>query len=163
MTREQRIGGQERQKRRLRRANTAILVTVSVALMACFGLVATSCTSSKGTPQPKVVTGSEFRLVDSSGMTRAVLAMERGNPLLRFLDERGKYRASVGLQDYGPSLFFARSNGRPGTSIGVGANGPAMAFGDSAGNMRILLTVDSTGAPKIMLRDTTGHVAWTAP
>jgi hypothetical protein len=101
--------------------------------------------------------------VDSSGVNRAILAMENGHPLLRFLDERGKYRASVGLQDYGPSLFFARNNGRPGTSIGVGPNGPAMAFGDSTGNLRILLTVDSTGAPKIMLRDTTGHLAWSAP
>jgi hypothetical protein len=38
-----------------------------------------------------------------------------------------------------------------------------MAFGDSGGNVRFLLTVDSAGTPKMVLKDTTGHVAWTAP
>lgn len=160
MTPEQRIDKLEREYRRFRRTGTVVLMAV-VAIGA--GLLATSCTADKDAAQPKVVTGTEFRLVDDKGVARAVLAMENGAPLLRFLDEKGKSRAVVGLQEYGPSLFFARSNGKPGTSIGVGPNGPAMAFGDSAGNMRILLTVDSTGAPKVMLRDTSGHTAWTAP
>lgn len=163
MTQEQRIDELERQNRRFKRTGMAATVTVVGALAVCVGLLATSRAGAQNVPKPAVVTGSEFRLVDSSGVNRAILAMENGHPLLRFLDERGKYRASVGLQDYGPSLFFARNNGRPGTSIGVGPNGPAMAFGDSTGNLRILLTVDSTGAPKIMLRDTTGHLAWSAP
>jgi hypothetical protein len=160
---EQRINELERQSRRSRRTGTAVLVTVVAAFAVYAGLLATNCAGPKSAPKPGVVTGSEFRLVDSSGVTRAVLAMENGNPLLRFYNEQGKPRAVVGLQEYGPSLFFARENGRPGTSIGVGPNGPTMAFGDSAGNMRILLTVDSTGAPKMVLRDTAGHTAWTAP
>ena len=163
MTQEQRIDELERQNRRSRRTGMTVLVTVLGALVVCVGLLATGCAADKGAAQPKVVTGTEFRLVDDKGVARAVLAMENGAPLLRFLDEKGKSRAVVGLQDYGPSLFFARSNGKPGTSIGVGPNGPAMAFGDSAGHPRIMLMVDSTGAPKIMLRDTTGHTAWTAP
>jgi|GEM_PF-4250974 len=163
MTQEQRVEKLQRQNCRFRRTGTAVSFAVCLTGVVCAGLLATSCTGNKGAQPPTVVTATEFRLVDSSGMTRAVLAIEHGHPLLRFLDEQGKYRASVGLQDYGPSLFFARSNGRPGTSIGVGTNGPAMAFGDSAGNPRIMLVVDSTGAPKIMLRDTTGHTAWTAP
>ncbi|MBM3331971.1 hypothetical protein FJY68_09005 [candidate division WOR-3 bacterium] len=158
MTPELRIDGPERQKRRLRRTGTAALM---VAISA--GLLATSCAPGRDAAQPKVVTGTEFRLVDDKGATHAVLALENGAPLLRFLDEKGKSRAVVGLQEYGPSLFFARDNGKPGTSIGVGPTGPAMAFGDSSGNMRILLTVDSTGAPRLMLRDTSGHTAWTAP
>ena len=163
MNPEQRIDELERQNRRFRSTGAAVLATAIVALVVCAGLLATNCAGARSTPKPGVLTGSEFRLVDSSGVTRAVLAMENGNPVLRFLSEQGKPRAVVGLQEYGPSLFFARENGKPGTSIGVGLNGPAMAFGDSAGNMRILLTVDSTGAPKMVLRDTTGHTAWTAP
>jgi len=163
MTPEQRIEKLEQESRRSPRAGTVVLTAAFVALAVFAGLLATNCAGAKSTPKPGVLTGSEFRLVDSSGTTRAVLTMENGNPVLRFLSEQGKPRAVVGLQEYGPSLFFARENGKPGTSIGVGLNGPAMAFGDSAGNMRILLTVDSTGAPKMVLRDTTGHTAWTAP
>jgi hypothetical protein len=163
MTPEQRIDELERQSRRFRRTGMAALMAVCLTVAVCAGLLATSCAGSKDAQQPTVVTGTEFRLVDSSGMTRAVLAMENSYPLLRFYNEDGKIRASVGLQEYGPSLFLARDNGRPGTSIGVGAHGPAMAFGDSAGNVRILLTVDSMGAPKMVLRDTAGHTAWTAP
>jgi len=163
MTPEQRIDELERQNRRFRRTGTAVLVTAVAVFAVCAGLLATSRTGAQGVPKPGVVAGSEFRLVDSSGMNRAVLAMENGQPLLRFYDERGKIRADVGLQPYGPSMVLLRENGRPGASIGVGKMGPAMAFGDSAGHPRIMLVVDSTGAPTIALRDTTGHTAWTAP
>jgi hypothetical protein len=163
MTPEQRIDELEQANRRFRRTGSAVLVTVVAAFAVCAGLLATSRAGAQSTPKPGVVAGSEFRLVDSSGITRAVLAMENGNPLLRFLDGRGKPRAVVGLQEYGPSLVLIRDNGRPGASIGVGKMGPSMAFGDSAGNVRFMLTVDTTGAPKIMLRDTTGHTVWTAP
>ena len=160
MTQQQSTCELKPQGRRYRRVGTAALIAICLTAATGAVLLITSCAGSKGALPPTVVTGTEFRLVDSSGTIRAVLAMERGYPLLRFLDERGEFRASVGMQEYGPSLFFARSNGRPGTSIGVGTNGPAMAFGDSAGNPRIMLVVDSTGAPKIMLRDTTGHTTW---
>jgi hypothetical protein len=163
MTPEQRIDELERQNRRFQRIGATVLVTVVAAFAVCAGLLATSRAGAQNTPKPGVVTGSEFRLVDSSGMNRAVLAMENGHPLLRFYNEQGKPRAVVGLQDFGPTLFFARENGRPGTSIGVGKMGPAMAFADSSGHMRIMLTVDTTGAPKVMLKDTTGHTVWTAP
>jgi hypothetical protein len=163
MTQEQRFGDLERQTGRLRSTATVFLLVALVALIVCLGLLATGRARTHGTTRPAVVTGTEFRLVDSNGITRAVLAMENGHPLLRFLNERGEFRAAVGLEDYGPSLFFARANGRPGTSIGVGPKGPAMAFGDSAGNVRILFNVDETGAPKLALRDTFGHGVWTAP
>jgi len=118
----------------------------------------------EGKPQSNVVTGSEFQLVDDKGVARAVLAMEKGNPMLRFFGEKGEFRAAVGLQDYGPSLFFARDNGKPGTSIGAGGKGPSMAFADTAGHLRILLNVDdSTGMPTIVMRDTAGRTVWTAP
>ncbi len=165
MTPRQRIEEPERQSRRCRRTGRAALMAVGLTVAVCAGLLGTSCAGGKDAPQPTVVAGTEFRLVDSSGKTRAVLALEHGHPLLRFFDESGKSRASVGLQEYGPSLFFARDNGRPGTSIGVGGRGPAMAFGDTAGHMRIVLNVDDStgGMPTIALRDTTGHTAWTAP
>jgi hypothetical protein len=160
---EQRIDELERQSRRSRRTGMAVLVTVVAAFVVCAGLLATNCAGAKSAPKPGVVTGSEFRLVDTSGITRAVLAMENGNPVLRFLSEQGKSRAMVGLTQFGPVLSFARENGRPGTSLGVSRSVSSMAFGDSAGHPRIMLVVDSTGSPTIMLRDTTGHTAWTAP
>ena len=163
MNPEQRIDELERQNRRFRRSGAAVLATAIVALVVCAGLLATSCAGARSTPKPGVLTGSEFRLVDSSGVTRAVLAMENGNPVLRFLSEQGKPRAMVGLTQFGPILSFVRENGRPGASLGVSRSVSSMAFGDSAGHPRIMLVVDSTGAPTIALRDTTGHTAWTAP
>ena len=163
MTPEERIDELERQSRRFRRTGMAVLVTVVAAFAVYAGLLATSCAGAKSAPKPGVVTGSEFRLVDSSGVTRAVLAMESGNPVLRFLSEQGKPRAMVGLTQFGPVLSFARENGRPGISLGVSRSVSSMALGDSAGHPRIMLVVDSTGMPTITLRDTTGHTAWTAP
>jgi hypothetical protein len=148
-----------------RRAGTAVFMTVLTALAACAGLVATSCAGSQDAKQPGVMTATEFCLVDSAGVTRARLMMDRGNPILRFFGEKGEFRAAIGLQEYGPSLFFARANGRPGTSIGVGGHGPAMAFGDTAGHPRIMVLIDDStgGMPTIALRDTTGHTVWAAP
>lgn len=181
MTQEQRIDELERQNRRFRRTGMAVLVTTLVALVVCVGLLATSRAGAQpGAPKPNyntgpwrdmnptpkggIVTGGEFRLVDDSGATRAVLYMESGNPMLRFLGPKGERRAVIGLDQFGPLPFFARANGRPGTSIGVGGRGPSMAFGDTAGRPLIMVFLnDSTGMPKIVLRDTTGHNAWTAP
>jgi hypothetical protein len=163
MNPEQRIDELERQNRRFRSSGAAVLATAIVLLVVCAGLLATNCAGAKSTPKPGVLTGSEFRLVDSSGTTRAVLTMENGNPVLRFLSEQGKPRAMVGLTQFGPILSFVRENGRPGASLGVSRSVSSMAFGDSAGHPRIMLVVDSTGAPTIALRDTTGHTAWTAP
>jgi hypothetical protein len=163
MTPEQIIYELERQNRRFRQTGTAVLVTALVALVVSVGLLATGRAGAQSTPKPGVLTGSEFRLVDSSGITRAKLMMENGNPILRFLSEEGKPRAAIGLQTFGPILSFLRENGRPGASLGVTKNVSSMAFGDSASHVRIMLVVDSTGAPTIALRDTTGHTAWTAP
>jgi hypothetical protein len=163
MTPEQRIEKLKRENLRFRRTGTALLAAACAILVVGIGLLATGRAGAQNTPKPGVVTGNEFRLVDTSGITRAKLMMENGNPVLRFFDDQGKSRAAVGLQEYGPYLFFARANGKPGASIGVGPLGPAMAFGDSAGNVRIMLTVDTTGTPAVALRDTTGHTSWTAP
>lgn len=164
MTSKQRIEKLEQENHRIRRTGTTVLVAAVVLLAGCIGLTATSRAVAENTPEPGVLTATAFRLVDTSGATRAVLAMERGGPVLRFLDEKGEFRAVVGLNEFGPILLFARDNGKPGTSMGVGGKGPSLAFADTAGHLRILLTVeDSTGMPAIRLRDTTGHVAWTAP
>jgi hypothetical protein len=140
-------------------------LSLCAALAACAGLVATGCGGSKDAKQQGIVTATEFCLVDSAGVTRARLMMDRGNPILRFFGEKGEFRAAIGLQEYGPSLFFARANGRPGTSIGVGGHGPAMAFGDTAGHPRIMMLIDDSigGMPTIALRDTTGRTVWTEP
>jgi hypothetical protein len=164
MTPEQQVEETKQKNRRVRRIGTAVLVAGMVVLTGCAGLSAASRAGVQSTPTPGVVTATAFRLVDTSGVTRAVLAMERGGPVLRFLGEKGEFRAVVGLNEFGPLLLFARDNGKPGTSMGVGGKGPSLAFADTAGHLRILLTVeDSTGMPAIRLRDTTGHVAWTAP
>jgi hypothetical protein len=163
MTPEQRIDQLEQQNRRFRRTGTAVMVTVVAAFAVCAALLATSRAGAQNAPQPDVVTGSEFRLVDSSGITRAKLYIENGNPMLRFLGEKGEYRAAIGLNQFGPLLSFARDNGKMGASLGVSQYGPGMAFGDSASHPRIMFSVDSTGMPSIMLRDTTGHTVWSAP
>jgi hypothetical protein len=163
MTPEQRIDELERQNRRFRQTGTAVLVTALVALVGSVGLLATGRAGAQSTPKPGILTGSEFRLVDTSGITRAKLMMENGNPILRFLSEDGKPRAAIGLQTFGPILSFVRENGRPGASLGVTKNVSSMAFGDSASHVRIMLVVDSTGAPLVALRDTSGHTVWTAP
>jgi hypothetical protein len=160
MTPEQRI---EELNRRFRRTGAAVLMTAVVAVAVCAALLATSRAGAQGAPKPGVVTGSEFRLVDSSGITRAKLVMENGNPILRFLSEQGNPRAAIGLQTFGPILSFLRDNGRPGASLGVTKDVSSMAFADTARHPRIMLVVDSTGMPTIMLRDTTGHTVWTAP
>ena len=90
MTQEQRINELERQNRRFRRTGMAVLVTALVALVVCVGLLATNRAGAQpGAPKPNyntppwrdmnptprggIVTGGEFRLVDDSGVTRAVL------------------------------------------------------------------------------------------
>lgn len=163
MTPEQRIGQLEHENRRFRRVGTAVLAAACIVLAVGIGLLAASRAGAQSTPKPGVVAGTEFRLVDSAGITRAKLMMESGNPILRFLNEDGKPRAAIGLQTFGPILAFLRDNGRPGASLGVARNVSSMAFGDTASHVRIMLVVDSAGAPTIALRDTSGHTVWTAP
>ena len=180
MTQEQRIDELERQNRRFRRTGTAVLVTVVATFAVCAGLLATSRAGAQpGAPKPNyntppwrdmnpppkagIVTGGEFRLVDDSGVTRAVLSLEKGNPILRFLDAQGKSRASVGLDWSGPILSFIRGNDRPGMSMGVSNQTASMAFYDSTGHPRIAITVAEAGTPEITLRDTHGHTFWSAP
>jgi hypothetical protein len=163
MTPEQRIDELERENRRFRRTGTAVLVTAFAVLAVCIGLLATSHAGAQSVPKPGVVTGSEFRLVDTSGITRAKLMMEDGNPVLRFLNEQGKSRAVIGLQAYGPILSFVRENGWQGTSLGVSKSVSSLAFADTAGRVRIGIHVDSTGAPMTTFSDTHGHTVWTAP
>ncbi len=134
------------------------------AVLAAVLVLAAGCASDKTGQQSGVVTGSEFRLVDADGATRAVLALDNGNPVLRFMDRQGKIRTSLLMyEDGGSGLVFTQESGRPGASIGSNAAGPALAFGDGAGNVRALLTVGKDGTPKLVLKDTTGHAAWTAP
>jgi hypothetical protein len=185
MTQEQRIEELERQIRRFRRTDMVALATALVAVVVGVGLLAVSRAGAQpGAPKPNyntppwhetnpppkagVVIGGEFRLVDDSGATRAVLYLEKGNPVLSFLDQQGIFHASVGLQEDGPHLLFTYGNNRPGMSIQVSDRGAAMACSDSAGHLRIMMSVGSTGAPMITFRDSTersgaGHVIWTAP
>ena len=180
MTQEQRIEELERQVRRFRRAGVVALATALVAVVVGVGLLAVSRAGAQpGAPQPNyntppwhetnpppkagVVIGGEFRLVDDSGAVRAVMYLERGNPVLRFLDQQGIFHASVGLGAYGPTLSFTYGNNRPGMSIGVSDQGAAMYCNDSAGHVRIIMGVGSAGAPMMKFRDTHGHTVWSTP
>ncbi|MBN2464955.1 hypothetical protein JXD38_04955 [candidate division WOR-3 bacterium] len=161
MTPQHRLDNPKQETRRIRHTGTAVAAAAAAILAGCAGL---SVTRRAAKSTPDIVTATAFRLVDTAGATRAVLAMEQGDPVLRFLGEDGAFRASIGLHERGPFLFFAREQGKPGTSIGVGGKGPSIALADTAGHLRILLTVaDSTGMPTIRLRDTTGHVTWSVP
>lgn|GEM_PF-4036750 len=113
MTPEQRIERLERENRLFRRGGTVVLVTAFVALAVGIGLLATSRAGAENTPKPGVSTATAFRLVDTAGVTRAVLAMERGNPVLRFLGEKAR-RASSARQSVCRST--ARSSSSPATT-----------------------------------------------
>ena len=80
---------------------------------------------------PKTITAQEFRLVDTHGHTRALLAItENGQPSLHLLDEFDTARVWMGIS----------------TETGV-------ALHDVDGKTRLVLSVDNQGEPSLVVRD----------
>jgi hypothetical protein len=80
---------------------------------------------------PKTISAQEFRLVDTQGRVRALLAFaENGQPFLQLRDEFETYRVWMGISD----------------DTGV-------ALRDVDGKTRLVLSVDEQGEPALVVRD----------
>jgi hypothetical protein len=80
---------------------------------------------------PKTISAQEFRLVDTQGRVRALLAFtEAGQPFLHLRDEFDSYRVWMGI-----------------------SNDTGVAVRDVDGKTRLLLTVDEQGEPSLVVRD----------
>jgi hypothetical protein len=80
---------------------------------------------------PKTISAQEFRLVDTHGRVRAMLAFtEEGQPFLQLRDEFETYRVWVGIS----------------SDTGV-------ALRDVDGKTRLVLSVDEQGDPSLVVRD----------
>ncbi|WP_455387932.1 hypothetical protein [Petrachloros mirabilis] len=109
-------------------------------VLATFFLAGTSVVAqptSADTPKtmnadiPKTVSAQEFRLVDTQGRARALLAFtENGQPFLQLRDEFDTYRVWMGI-----------------------SNDTGVAVRDVDGKTRLLLSVDEQGEPSLVVRD----------
>ena len=80
---------------------------------------------------PKLISAQEFRLVDTQGRVRALLAFTENNqPFLQLRDEFDTYRVWMGI-----------------------SNDTGVAVRDVDGKTRLLLTVDEEGEPSLVVRD----------
>jgi len=80
---------------------------------------------------PQTISAREFRLVDTQGRARALLAFtENGQPFLQLRDEFDSYRVWMGI-----------------------SNDTGVAVRDVDGKTRLLLSVDEQGEPSLVVRD----------
>jgi len=80
---------------------------------------------------PKTISAQEFRLVDTQGRVRALLAFtENSQPFLQLRDEFDTYRVWMGI-----------------------SNETGVAVRDVDGKTRLLLSVDEQGEPSLVVRD----------
>ena len=95
-------------------------------------IVAQSASTDKAEAEiPKTLSAQEFRLIDSQGRMRAVLAFaENGQPYFQLRDEFDTYRVWIGIS----------------SDTGV-------ALRDVDGKTRLVLSVDEQGDPSLIVRD----------
>lgn len=80
---------------------------------------------------PKTISAQEFRLVDTQGHVRAILAFaENGQPFLQLRDEFDTNRVWMGI-----------------------SNDTGVAVRDVDGKTRLVLSVDEQGEPALVVRD----------
>jgi len=123
-------------------ANPRLLVVLSLMSGLVGGVFGTfllvgSSVIAQPTPSdiPQIISAQEFRLVDTKGQTRAVLALsDKGQPYLQFTDEFGTDRVWVGIS----------------SETGLAAR-------DVDGKTRLVLSVDEEGLPSLVLRDRQHH------
>jgi len=88
------------------------------------------------TQAPKIVTAEEFRLVDSNGHVRALIAFSAdGQPYLSLLDQKDTHRVWLG--------------------IALSETGAAVR--DIDGKTGIVLSLDNAGEPSLVIRDRQGR------
>jgi len=82
-----------------------------------------------GEVKRKVVEAEEFRLVDSEGKLRALIASSQtwdGEPHITLYDRNGLNRLTLELHDDAPRVTFFAPSGQPIAGIGVSDDGDAI-------------------------------------
>jgi hypothetical protein len=133
----QRLDRLETQNRWLKRLGAIVLVALGAVI------------AMGQAPAKRTVVADEFVLKDSSGMKRAVLELERGQPTLTLFDANGKDRTLLGTG----FMSFMDSNNVPRALFGVGT----MNFLSPSGEPRVSLSEeritfqDSSGIDRVSL------------
>ena len=116
-------------------------------------------TAEAATHHVRAITAEQFILVDRTGVKRAELLMERGEPLLEFYGPTGQtLRASVGVDPKGTARArFYSSTGISQAAIGVTGEGRAgLALLDRLQHLRATFDVAIGGEPTLRLYDEKG-------
>jgi hypothetical protein len=115
-----------------------------------------AATAEAATHHVRAITAEQFILVDRTGIKRAELVMERGEPLLEFYGPTGKtVRASIGVDLKGTARArFYSSTGISQAAIGVTGEGRAgLALLDRLQHLRATFDVAIGGEPTLRLYD----------
>jgi len=133
----------------------------------------------------KTVSAEAFQLVDGQGKTRALLALQDGEPVLSLTDSQGhervtlvasvpeaglrvlsadgKERAVLGeLPDTSAGLTLSDYRGRPRAAMGEAGGTVKLATVDTDGSSRFLLEMKGNADPTVRIMDAQGHTVWPA-
>ena len=113
-----------------------------------------AATAEAATHHVRAITAEQFILVDRTGIKRAELVMERGEPLLEFYGPTGKIeRASIGVDLKGTARArFYSSTGISQAALGVTGEGRAgLALLDPDGKTRAAMVLSNDNSPSLTL------------
>ncbi len=105
-----------------------------------------------------VETASQFRLVDSSGNPRAVLACSKeGDPSLSFLDGKGNKSIVIGLDGDTSDISMKNTKNKASVRLTMQADGTnGLALIDGSGKMRTGIRLKPDGSPLLTMDDISG-------
>jgi hypothetical protein len=144
---ETRLAALEKQNRRLRRGAVLLGLGALAALLA-----------GAARPRSRVVTATEFRLVDSKGTVKGSFLADKNGPVLALRDAMGRARARVSVgADGAPRVELADSAEKVRAALALGpAGSPELAFTDESARERAGLRVTPAGLPRFDLSDGAG-------
>jgi len=131
----------ENENRRIKKIGLVAAVLVSTLIIS--GQASTN----------KIVTASEFRLVDTTGKVRGTfLTNAEGQTMISLTDPSGKLYTSLGTGTEGSSLLLTNADGKTWASLSASANkfGGLHLYG-SAGEIHI--AVDGEAGPSLRVED----------
>lgn len=108
------------------------------------------------------VSTQSLRLVDESGIERAVLVADRTGPTVVFHDDTGTVRLKLSLTSSGPGMTLADENGHTRAWLGFTKEALRIGFADEDGNSRAFFGVMRSGQPVAKFYDEVGNVVWSA-
>lgn len=111
--------------------------------------------------QTGVFTGSEFRVVNARGETRATLGLAGGTANFRLADGEGRVRVTIGTTEEGTAVIRLGSEEADSITFGQLADGTqALFFTDLAGLPRVVLNRTNDGDANMRLFDAAGQEIW---